>query len=596
MEVVSEHTTAIDTALEALASEGIDFTACEQSEPEAQTQTHGGITYEVGPEGVFATFKLKSKKVIKARVCDELRVLAKTRDGASASWGLLLAWKDADGVEHQQAFAADALIPPASGILGELSLGGLHIDGDGIKGHLLGYLRAWHVGERVKCVDVLGWHGTVYCTAHETIGEGGGKTVFQGSAALTSGYSQRNTAEEWRDNVAALAAGNSRLVFALSCAFAGPLLHLAGVEAGGFHYVGASSSGKTTALKLAASVWGQPNRFTRPWRATANGLEGLAAEHNDSILCLDELSQCDPKQAGEAAYMLANGQGKARASRSGAARESAAWRLLFLSSGEVKLSAHMEGIGKKANAGQELRLANIPMDAGAGLGGFEQLHDIETPGAFAQRVATVCESSHGAVGLAWLRRLTADLAVVPAMVAKGVNDFVAEAVLSGASGQAGRVARRFGVVAAAGELATHYGLTGWDEGEAADAALCCFRAWLEGFGTGSHEDVATCEQVRLFFEQHGSARFQHKDASSDHVPNRAGFWQDGRNGSRQWLIPVATFKAEVLKGRDLKQGCKALEAAGMLIRGNDGRLTHKVRLPEMGNTRVYVLSIAEVEA
>lgn len=74
------------------------------------------------------------------------------------------------------------------------------------------------------------------------------------------------------------------------------------MESGGFHFRGSSSSGKTTALHLAASVFGQPSRYIRLWRTTANGLEGLAALHNDSLLILDELSQADPKEAGEAAY------------------------------------------------------------------------------------------------------------------------------------------------------------------------------------------------------------------------------------------------------------------------------------------------------
>ena len=107
--------------------------------------------------------------------------------------------------------------------------------------------------------------------------------------------------------MARLAQGNSRLVFALSVAFAGPLANVAGEDSGGFHIRGGTSIGKSTALKVAASVWGDPVAYPRLWRATANGLEGLAALHNDGLLILDELSQIDPKEAGEAAYLLANG-------------------------------------------------------------------------------------------------------------------------------------------------------------------------------------------------------------------------------------------------------------------------------------------------
>lgn len=41
--------------------------------------------------------------------------------------------------------------------------------------------------------------------------------------------------------------------------------------------------------------------------------------HNDATLILDELAQIDPKQAGDAAYLLANGNGKSRANRAGEA-------------------------------------------------------------------------------------------------------------------------------------------------------------------------------------------------------------------------------------------------------------------------------------
>lgn len=131
-----------------------------------------------------------------------------------------------------------------------------------------------------------------------------------------------------------LASGNSRLVFAIATAFAPSLAKLAGEDSGGFHFRGASSSGKSTALKVAASVWGNLKSYCRLWRSTSNGLEGLAALHNDGLLIFDELSQIDPREAGEAAYLLANGQGKTRASKTGAAKQSASWSLIFLSAGE----------------------------------------------------------------------------------------------------------------------------------------------------------------------------------------------------------------------------------------------------------------------
>lgn len=218
---------------------------------------------------------------------------------------------------------------------GELLRQGLRIGtSQKAKNLLSAYIQTWPTDRKALCVDRLGWYDGQYILPDKSIGETEEITVFQNSGYLEPAYSQTGTLQDWKDNVAALAAGNSRMVFAVSCAFASTLSDIVGMESGGFHFRGSSSSGKTTALHLAASVFGQPSRYIRLWRTTANGLEGLAALHNDSLLILDELSQADPKEAGEAAYMLANGQGKTRATRTGAARKAATWRLMFLSAGE----------------------------------------------------------------------------------------------------------------------------------------------------------------------------------------------------------------------------------------------------------------------
>ena len=99
------------------------------------------------------------------------------------------------------------------------------------------------------------------------------------------------------------------MLFAVSLAFAAPLLAPLAVENGGFHIFGPSSCGKSTALRVAASVYGGPDYITT-WRATDNGLEGTAAAHNDTLLIMDEMGQVSPNIVGDVVYMLANGEGK----------------------------------------------------------------------------------------------------------------------------------------------------------------------------------------------------------------------------------------------------------------------------------------------
>lgn len=87
--------------------------------------------------------------------------------------------------------------------------------------------------------------------------------MFQSDNQMENTFRIRREAQDWADRIGRLCAGTSRLVFAVACAFAGPLLRPAGMESGGFHLRGDSSCSKTTALRLAASVYGGQNYMQR---------------------------------------------------------------------------------------------------------------------------------------------------------------------------------------------------------------------------------------------------------------------------------------------------------------------------------------------
>ena len=553
-----------------------------------ERHAYAGGEYQLTAHGVFFT----DDKGESRWICAPLRIIAKTRDGKYVEWGRLLEWADDDGVKHRWAMPMDLLQGDGGDMRRELARQGLQISPTKFaRDHLASYLQVWPTDTRARCVDRLGWHGGTYLTPNEAIGAGDELVVFQNAHALEPAFAITGTVQDWRESVARLAAGNSRIVFALSVAFAGSLASIAGEGSGGFQLRGASSTGKSTALKAASSIWGSPDTYMRLWRATANGLEGLAALHNDNLLILDELSQIDPREAGEAAYMLANGQGKARASRSGAARQAAQWRVLFLSSGEVSLSTLIASTGKRINAGQEVRLADIPADAGAGFGAFEELHDITDASTLAQALTEAAGKYHGAVGREWLNRIVQDREKLAGLVTQGVRDFVEGVTPKGASGQVIRVARRFGLVAAAGELATHYGLTGWREGEASDAVSKCFIDWMDGFGgTVNREQQQMLAQVRGFFEAHGASRFEAIGANADQrIANRVGFYRGMGNSEREYLVLPEAFKSEICKGLDAKSVAAELVARGW-IRAESGHHTISTTLPGVGKTRCHVFT------
>ncbi|MBJ4592670.1 DUF927 domain-containing protein, partial [Salmonella enterica subsp. enterica serovar Typhimurium] len=187
---------------------------------------------------------------------------------------------------------------------------------------------------------------------------------------------------------------NARLAFAVSLAFAAPLLKLVGIGGGGYHLKGESTDGKTTTMKVAASVCGGTD-FWHTWRATGNALEGTASRRNDATLMLDEIREVDGREAGNIAYMLANGQGKARARTDGSVRETNRWNLLFLSTGELSLVEHAASAGERTYAGVEVRMIQIPSDSGK-YGVFEELHGFSSGKTLAEHLEQHVAHYHGA--------------------------------------------------------------------------------------------------------------------------------------------------------------------------------------------------------
>ena len=137
--------------------------------------------------------------------------------------------------------------------------------------------------------------------------------------------------------------------------------------------VGRSSIGKTTALKVAASVWGHPKRYIKQWRATGNAQEGIAEKHNDSLLILDEIGQANDKDIQQTVYMIGNEKGKARMTVDAALRKAKSWRLLCLSSGEVGISEKIEAAGERVHGGILVRCIDIEAQSAKGIGIFEDL-------------------------------------------------------------------------------------------------------------------------------------------------------------------------------------------------------------------------------
>lgn len=545
-------------------------------------------------------------------VCSRLEILARTRDDKGHNWGLLVELDDPDGDKKRWNIPARSMAGDfGKEVLGPLVDMGLRLagtrSGRNTRNDLQSYLQGFDSPERARIVTRLGWHGPAYLLPDQQIGASPEHLYFYDAGAQLPPINEAGTLEQWQQQIGALCVGNHRLTFVVCTAFAGPLLHMLGHESGGFHLYGDSSGGKTTHLQVAASVYGGP-RLVRSWRSTDNALESIAASHSDGLLVLDEIGMCDPRIIGETVYMLGNGTGKARANDRGqAGRQVQEWRLLFLSTGEKTLAQHMAEAHKDLKAGMEVRLLALPADAGKGLGMFEALHGFEDAAALSDALKSRVGKYYGTPLVHFLSALCEPkkLEGYRLLLRHTLERFVSEALPANASGQAQRAATRFGLVAAAGELATALGVTDWPDGAAISAARVCLNAWLaERGGAGNLEGDAIVARLRLVVERYGESRFTRWDGiaakTDDHAPrttDRLGFRRTIDHGygdqiytlSTYYFLPTA-WRDEVFKGMNLRNVNKELLSRGILEGGADGKAAQSITLPGISKCRAYAVS------
>ena len=216
-----------------------------------------------------------------------------------------------------------------------------------------------------------------------------------GHLQTVAAMAPRGTWEQWRamaQEVVALP-----VPALLLCASAGS----AALEATGAHpFVvdlhGTTSKGKSTTLRFAASLWGDPSDtagLLLPWSSTATAIERRAAFLKHSPMFVDDTKKCAIRDREKlAAIIYGWGVGKARGTIGGV-QEVATWRSALLSTGEAPLS---EIAGEHAG----LRMRVLPVSAQPIPDGHAAVRLIEGMDAWGHGGPKVAE---------WVRRHWAEL-------------------------------------------------------------------------------------------------------------------------------------------------------------------------------------------
>ena len=226
---------------------------------------------------------------------------------------------------------------------------GLPVSSENAK-HLVRYLAEMEAEnmdllEVVRSTAHLGWVGS---TAFIPGLDNG--VVFDpsgpGDQAIANCYDVAGEETEWL-----ALAGKARRYplarFALAASFAAPLLDRIGQRPFIVHLWGPSRGGKTAALKLALSVWGDPEGLIASFNTTKVGLERLAALYSDLPLGVDERQVAgDNKTFVESLiYLLGLGKGKARGSKGGGLQQFSSWHTIVITTGEEPLAGQYSETG-----------------------------------------------------------------------------------------------------------------------------------------------------------------------------------------------------------------------------------------------------------
>ena len=225
------------------------------------------------------------------------------------------------------------------------------------------------------------------------------------STATRHGLHVAGTAEEWATEIAAPLEGNSNVALSFAIFFAAPLLCFASEPGGGIHLHGRSTIGKTMISDAGQSIYGWPHEtaddaFGVSWGGTEAGFDALALARADLGLPLDEITLANPRTAEQVIYKVASGTKGPRATSAGHLRETAHASVLVFSTGEKSLS---QFIGPSLQEGARKRLVDVPAEVQPG-SAFETIprEQIHVEG---KHFFDAVKRQHGAVGLAWQRRL-----------------------------------------------------------------------------------------------------------------------------------------------------------------------------------------------
>ncbi len=170
--------------------------------------------------------------------------------------------------------------------------------------------------------------------------------IDHGEKQLLEAFEVKGTADTWKTEVFERVKQHPKAVFFVLSSFASVIIKDLRLQPFIVDLSGTTSQGKTTTLKVAASVWGNESLMSE-WNATKVSIERKSAYLNSFPLFMDDTRKADERILKDVIYSFSGGRSKGRGSLKGSQRE-CTWHNILLSTGEVTLNEYAKNQGGAA--------------------------------------------------------------------------------------------------------------------------------------------------------------------------------------------------------------------------------------------------------
>lgn len=239
----------------------------------------------------------------------------------------------------------------------------------------------------IQSVERLGWVDGVFVPYDEALtldNDGQG-------AELAKAVHSKGTLQEWAEYIAPLRKQSLYLQIVLAAAFASVLISKVKTLPFVLHLWGGTGTGKTVALKVAASVWGNPEKYMLTLNGTTNALMGTAALLHDLPLLADELQtiklDTNFQNYDKLIMQLTEGKDRARLTQQSTLKEQKTWNNCFIFTGEEPITQSNSGGGTK-NRVIELQCKEQIISNGNAVVNFIDSHYGSAGRAFIEHIAS----------------------------------------------------------------------------------------------------------------------------------------------------------------------------------------------------------------